>query len=220
VRFHLTHRVVNLMRGKFITIEGQDGAGKTTNVDVIKQCLSDASINYVHSREPGGTKLGEAVRELILTSGDATIGDTAELLLMFAARAQHIEELIEPALSKGQWVLCDRFTDATYAYQGGGREMVMDNIKLLENYVQGNLRPDLTVLLDLPVEVGENRAGLRSEPDRFEQQKRDFKQKVRSCYLERASAEPSRITVVDASRGIDEVQVSVRKLIERFIANG
>ncbi len=208
------------MRGKFITIEGQDGAGKTTNVDVIKRCLETANIDYVHSREPGGTKLGETVRELILNSSDASIGDTAELLLMFAARAQHIEELIEPALSKGQWVLCDRFTDATYAYQGGGRRMPIGDIQLLENYVQASLRPDLTVLLDLPVDVGETRAGSRSDPDRFEQQKHEFKHRVRECYLDRARAEPSRISVIDASKGIGEVEASVARLIKRFIANG
>ncbi|MFT6409086.1 MAG: dTMP kinase [Arenicella sp.] len=208
-----------MTRGKFITIEGQDGAGKTTNVEVIKRFLHAASIAFVHSREPGGTALGESIRELILNSGDERIGDKAELLLMFAARAQHIQDVIEPALARGDWVLCDRFTDATYAYQGGGRGMPMQYISQLEHYVQAALRPDLTVLLDLPVELGESRAGQRSEPDRFEQQKIKFKQDVRDCYLARASAEPDRIKIIDASQSIDAVSNAINVTIEAFVAD-
>jgi len=204
-------------RGKFITIEGQDGAGKTTNIEVMKRYLEEADISFIQSREPGGTSLGESIRELLLNSSDARIGDKAELLLMFAARAQHIQEVIEPALSRGDWVLCDRFTDATYAYQGGGRGMNETDISDLEQNVQGSLHPDLTILLDLPVEVGESRAGQRSEPDRFEQQKLQFKQQVRDSYLSRATIEPDRIKVVDAS--IDEVRDSINITLKAFVDN-
>lgn len=208
-----------MARGKFITIEGQDGAGKTTNIEVLKQCLEHSRIPFIQSREPGGTELGESVRGLLLDSSDDFIGNKAELLLMFAARAQHIQEVIEPALSEGKWVLCDRFTDATYAYQGGGRGMNMADIALLEDYVQGELNPDLTILLDLPVEVGESRAGQRSTPDRFEKQQLDFKQHVRNCYLERATAEPNRIKVIDASLSIDQVSSAINSTLSEFISN-
>lgn len=208
-----------MKRGKFITIEGQDGAGKTTNIDVMKRYMQAANISFVQSREPGGTPLGESVRELILNSGDERIGNKAELLLMFAARAQHILEVIEPALERGDWVLCDRFTDATYAYQGGGRGMTVSDISELEQYVQGDLRPDLTILLDLPVEVGESRAGQRSAPDRFEQQKLNFKQQVRDHYLARAAAEPKRIKIIDASQSIEAVKASINDAMKEYIGN-
>ncbi|MFQ3246826.1 MAG: dTMP kinase [Arenicella sp.] len=208
-----------MIRGKFITIEGQDGAGKTTNAEVVKGFLEAAGIPFVHSREPGGTALGESIRDMILNSGDERIGDKAELLLMFAARAQHIQDVIEPALARGDWVMCDRFTDATYAYQGGGRGMPMKHISQLEDYVQGSLRPDLTVLLDLPVELGEHRAGQRSDPDRFEQQQLNFKQSVRDCYLARASAEPNRIKVIDASQSVDAVSCAIDAAMEAFVAD-
>jgi len=208
-----------MTRGKFLTIEGQDGAGKTTNIKVMKGCLESANVSYVHSREPGGTALGESIRELILNSSDQRIGNKAELLLMFAARAQHIQDVIEPALARGDWVLCDRFTDATYAYQGGGRAMSMTDIATLEDYVQGSLKPDLTILLDLPVDVGESRAGQRSEPDRFEQQKLNFKQQVRETYLARASAEPQRIKTVDAAQPIEQVSDSIEQLMQTFLDN-
>ncbi len=207
-----------MTRGKLITIEGQDGAGKSTNIDVVKNVLSEQNLGFVHSREPGGTPFGESVRELLLNSGDETIGDTAELLMMFAARAQHIETIIEPALAVGKWVLCDRFTDATYAYQGGGRGISMRVIESLEQNVQGDLRPDLTILLDLPVELGESRAGKRSEPDRFELQMVEFKQRVRDCYLQRAIDEPQRIKVVDASHSIEQVKASINNIVHAFIA--
>jgi dTMP kinase len=152
-------------RGKFITIEGQDGAGKSTNVTVVKDWLAEQGIEFKHSREPGGTHFGETIRDLILNSASGQsrvsgFGDKAELLLLFAARAQHIEEVIEPTLAGGNWLLCDRFTDATYAYQGGGRGLSWDDIAQLEQAVQGSLRPNLTILLDLPVELGESRTGV------------------------------------------------------------
>jgi len=204
--------------GKFISIEGQDGAGKSTNVEVIKQHLNRTGISFVHTREPGGTEFGESIRTLLLNSGDEQVGDEAELLLMFAARTQHLKEVIRPAIERGDWVLCDRFTDATYAYQGGGRGLPEETIGALENIVQGSLRPDLTLLLDLPVEVGESRAGQRSKPDRFELQKLEFKQRVRDCYLARAKAEPNRIKVIDASLDLADVENATITALDRFIA--
>lgn len=206
-----------MRRGQFITIEGQDGAGKSTNVAVIKDCLENAKISYIRSREPGGTPLGESLRELLLGSKDSSIGNKAELLLIFAARAQHIQDVIEPALARGQWVLCDRFTDATYAYQSGGRGMPAHEIAELEVHVQGALRPDLTLLLDIPVELGASRASQRSEPDRFELQQQEFKQKVRDCYLDRASNEPARIKTIDSSRSFDDVKLQVEGIMTSFI---
>lgn len=205
-----------MQRGKFITIEGQDGAGKSTNVAVIEAWLSENGIDYVQSREPGGTKFGERVRELILGSNDDNFGSDAELLLMFAARAQHILEVIEPALQAGKWLLCDRFTDATYAYQGGGRGICMATIEALEQTVQGSLRPDLTILLDLPVALGESRAGARSAADRFEQQKLDFKQRVRDIYLERAEQHPERIKIIDASASLQQVETAIRSVLTSY----
>jgi len=208
-------------RGKLITIEGQDGAGKSTNVAVIESWLEKQEIEYIQTREPGGTQFGETIRELILNSDDTQFGDKAELLLMFAARAQHIEDVIEPALVQGQWVLCDRFTDATYAYQGGGRGVSMDDISQLENNVQGELRPDLTLLLDLPIELGESRIRLRdnsSEADRFEQQQQDFKQRVRDTYLSIAKKYPSRVKVIDASNSVSEVKAAVETVLSKFFS--
>ncbi|MFT6006283.1 MAG: dTMP kinase [Pseudoalteromonas tetraodonis] len=203
-------------RGSFITIEGQDGAGKSTNVEVVQAYLQQHDIDFVHTREPGGTTFGEQVRDLLLGSGDDSLGEMAELLLVFAARAEHIKQVIEPALSQGKWVLCDRFTDATYAYQGGGRGMSMSEIAKLEQSIQGSLRPDLTLLLDLPVELGESRAGQRSEPDRFEKQQIGFKQKVRDCYLQRAAAEPKRIKLIDASQSLQDVKDQILKALTEF----
>ena len=206
------------MRGKFITIEGQDGAGKSTNVSAMQEYLSSNSIDFIHTREPGGTELGEKLRELLLNSSES-IADKSELLMMFAARAQHIESVIEPALSSGTWVLCDRFTDASYAYQGAGRGISFDDIALLESYVQQGLTPDLTLVLDLPVQLSEQRAGQRSAPDRFEQQQQDFKQKVRDCYLRRAQDEPTRMKVIDAAKPLDDVKVSVINVLSEFCSS-
>jgi len=205
-----------MVRGKFITVEGQDGAGKSTNIGVIQEHLKQLGIKFVHTREPGGTRFGEQLRELLLNSGDEHFGDKAELLLVFAARAQHLEEVILPALERGDWVLCDRFTDATYAYQGAGRGINKNDIVALEQNVQGDLRPDLTILLDVPVETGVSRAGQRSAPDRFEQQQLSFKKKVRNCYLERAKAEPARIKLVDAGESLEQVKQSVVEILTQF----
>ena len=204
------------MRGKFITIEGQDGAGKSTNIDVIQQFLNNKGIKFVSTREPGGTPLGELLRDTVLNSDSEFIGDKAELLIMFAARAQHLNQVILPALERGEWVLSDRFTDATYAYQGAGRELGMDDIQTLEALVQGTTQPDLTLLLDLPVNLGVSRAGRRSEPDRFEAQALEFKTRVRECYLCRAKDQPQRIKVIDASQSLASVQRAVEETLEAF----
>ena len=153
--------------GKFITVEGVEGVGKTTNITFIKEWLDRHDIAHITTREPGGTPLAEDIRELLLSPRDEAVNENTELLLMFAARAQHLAEVIVPALDGGQWVLCDRFTDATYAYQGGGRGVAMEKIALLENLVQGELRPDMTLVLDIPVAQGLERARNRSEPDRL-----------------------------------------------------
>jgi len=205
-----------MRRGKFITIEGQDGAGKSTNIKVVEKFLQQKGILFVHSREPGGTPFGENIRKTLLNSTDDKIGNTAELLLIFAARAQHIEQVIEPALASGKWVVCDRFTDATYAYQGAGRALDLTMIAQLEQDVQGALRPDLTLLLDLPIEIGASRAGQRSEPDRFELQKVEFKQRVREGYLSLLKQHPERIKVVDASLDILSVAQKIEHLLQDF----
>jgi dTMP kinase len=194
------------MQGKFITLEGTEGAGKSTALSYVEGKIRAAGIDLIVTREPGGTALGEKIRALLLDKNHSAMCDDTELLLMFAARAQHLDELILPALSKGQWVLCDRFTDATYAYQGGGRGLNVDHIVTLENLVQGDLRPDVTLLLDIPVEQGLARAGERGELDRFEQEKVEFFERVRRTYLDRAAQYPDQYRVIDASKSIDEVQ--------------
>ncbi|MDH5776740.1 MAG: dTMP kinase [Gammaproteobacteria bacterium] len=205
------------MRGKFITIEGGEGVGKTTNINFIQELLSQAQVDFISTREPGGTPFAEKIRDLLLDAKQTRISDDTELLMMFAARAQHLAELILPALDKGQWVICDRFTDATYAYQGGGRGIDNDRIKVLEDWVQGDLRPDLTLLLDVPVEVGMKRASERSAPDRFEQEQNEFFQRVRTAYLQRAEAEPQRYRVIDASLALDAVQSQIRAVLEEVV---
>ncbi|MEH6469331.1 MAG: dTMP kinase [Porticoccus sp.] len=205
--------------GQFITIEGVEGVGKTTNIDFIRQWLVQRNISHVATREPGGTPLAESIRELLLSPRDETVDENTELLMMFAARAQHLAEVIIPALERGQWVLCDRFTDATYAYQGGGRGVSMDKIAQLETLVQGELRPDLTLVLDIPVGIGLARAKNRSAPDRFEQEKIAFFERVRECYLARVKAEPHRYQVIDASQSLDRVQADIGAVLERCLGH-
>lgn len=207
------------MQGKFITVEGSEGVGKSSNLAYIEEYLCNAGIDIVRTREPGGTPLGEAVRELLLDARQNAMCDDTELLLMFAARAQHLTEVIRPALEAGQWVLCDRFTDATYAYQGGGRGVHMDRIRVLEEWVQGELRPDHTLLLDMPVADGLKRAGVRSEPDRFEQEQHAFFERVRETYLARAQAEPGRIHVIDASPALDKVQAQIATVLQQIVSS-
>ncbi|MGB5677018.1 MAG: dTMP kinase [Gammaproteobacteria bacterium] len=192
--------------GKFITLEGIEGVGKTTNRDYIRNVLERAGKTCVETREPGGTPLGEALRELLLQHKHEGMSADAELLMMFAARAEHLHKVILPALRAGKVVLCDRFTEATYAYQGGGRGLNHKKISDLENWVQGDLRPDLTIILDAPVAIGRQRAGQRSTPARIEKEQHDFFERVRHTYLELARHYPERIAVIDASVAIDKVQ--------------
>ena len=198
-----------MTRGKFITLEGGEGVGKTTNLAFIKDYLQQHNIPVIVTREPGGTALAEKIRHLLLDKDSEAVSEHAELLLIFAARAQHIKHVIEPALARGEWVLCDRFTDATYAYQGGGRNMRISTIEWLENLVQGNLRPDLTLLLDAPVEIGIERARVRSEFDRFESEKISFFEHVRRAYLLQAELHPERIKLIKANQPLVDVQRAI-----------
>lgn len=205
------------MIGKFITVEGGEGVGKTTNLDFIHQYLLAAGKDVVVTREPGGTPLGEAIRGLLLDPEYKGMDSTCELQLMFAARAEHLARVIRPAIENGQWVLCDRFTDATYAYQGGGRGIDSDVIARLEELVQGDFRPDLTLLLDVPVEIGLSRAGKRGELDRFEQEQVEFFERVRNCYLTMAKQHGERYRVIDASLPLAEVQSRLESLVSLFM---
>ncbi|RLW66665.1 MAG: dTMP kinase [gamma proteobacterium symbiont of Stewartia floridana] len=207
----------NTLKGRFITVEGGEGAGKSSNLDFIRNLLNSAGKQVVFTREPGGTPLGEAIRDLLLGHQHTGMADDTELLLMFAARAEHLQQKIIPALQQGQWVLCDRFTDASYAYQGAGRGLASERIASLEQFVQGELRPDLTLLLDLPVEQGLARAGQRSEPDRFEKQEMSFFEKVRTGYLEIAAREPHRVKIVDASKPLETVQQQIHSVVSTFL---
>ena len=206
-----------MSRGKFITLEGSEGAGKTTAIEAIRAWAKSAGVEIVVTREPGGTPTAEKIRELLLDKNNKDIVPDTELLLMFAARAQHLNELILPTLKKGVWVICDRFTDATYAYQGGGRNIDKQRIAQLENWVQGDMRPDLTLLLDLPVETGLARASNRSEPDRFEIEKTSFFERVRHVYLDRARQFPQQFRVIDASQSIADVQRQIHNSLNEFL---
>lgn len=207
----------SVTKGQFITVEGTEGVGKSTNMAFIETWLKNTGKELVVTREPGGTELGEKLRAVLLDAKEQSMCDDTELLLMFAARAQHIQEIIQPALDAGKWVLCDRFTDATYAYQGGGRGIDMSRIAQLEQWVQGDLRPDMTLILDLPVAIGLERAGKRSTPDRFELEKHDFFNKVRDTYLARAKAQPERYQVIDASPSISDVQTAIQAVLEKMV---
>ena len=206
------------MKGAFITVEGADGAGKTTHLDFIQRWLTARGAAVVRTREPGGTALGELLRKILLDNDDAVpISDRAELLLIFAARTQHLDEVIVPALTAGKWVLCDRFTDATYAYQGGGRGIDDAAIAALERWAQGTLQPDLTVVLDVPVEVGEARTRRRGAArDRFERQAREFKQAVRRVYRERAAEFKHRIKMINADQSVEQVCAELETLLDTF----
>ncbi len=206
-----------MSKGRFITLEGGEGAGKSTCIPLIEEQIRQAGHDVILTREPGGTNLAEHIRELLLAPGDTKIHEGTELLLMFAARAQHINEKILPALQQGKYVVCDRFTDATYAYQGGGRGIAKERIAQLEQWVQGDLRPDLTLLFDIPVEAGLARANNRSEPDRFESEEVAFFERVRSTYLEAANAEPQRFRVIDASQPLGAVTTQLSGAISTFL---
>ncbi|AMK77845.1 MULTISPECIES: dTMP kinase [Methylomonas] len=199
-----------MTRGRFITLEGGEGVGKSTNLQFIKQLLEERGIPFVLTREPGGTGIAEKIRGILLERQEESLTEQAELLLVFAARAQHIQQVILPALQQGQWVVCDRFTDATYAYQGGGRNMNLQTIAWLENTVQGSLRPDLTFVFDAPIEIGMQRAKHRGELDRFETEQLAFFERVRQAYLQRAATDLQRYKIIDASLPLHEVQRQLR----------
>jgi dTMP kinase len=199
--------------GLFITLEGPEGAGKSTNRDYLAARLREQGLDVVLTREPGGTPLAEKVRELLLAPSDEVMAADTELLLVFAARAQHLAQVIRPALERGVVVLCDRFTDATYAYQGGGRGLSVERIAVLEQFVQGELRPDLTLVFDLPVEVGLARAAARGRLDRFEQEGQAFFEAVRQAYLQRARREPQRYDLLDAAQPLEAVQRAIDALL-------
>jgi len=203
--------------GLFITLEGPEGAGKSTNREYLAERLRAAGIEVLLTREPGGTPLAERIREVLLTPGDEVMNPDTELLLVFAARAQHLAEVIRPALARGAVVLCDRFTDSTYAYQGGGRGLSVERIATLEQFVQGELRPDLTLVFDLPVEVGLARASARGRLDRFELEGRVFFDAVRQAYLKRAAADPARYLLVDASQPLTQVQQALDALLPKLL---
>ena len=205
------------MTGLFITLEGPEGAGKSTNREYLAERLRAEGIDVVLTREPGGTPLAERIRELLLAPSDEAMCADTELLLVFAARAQHLAQVIRPALARGAVVLCDRFTDATYAYQGGGRGLSQERIATLETFVQGELRPDLTLVFDLPVEVGLARASARGRLDRFEPEGRTFFDAVRTTYLKRAEAQPERYRMVDAAQTLEQVQVQLDALLPQLL---
>jgi dTMP kinase len=206
-----------MTRGKFITIEGGEGVGKSTQIVALRDLLAARGIEVVFTREPGGTRRAERIRELLLETSDESMPAICELLLMFAARSTHIENVIRPALERGAWVVCDRFTDATYAYQGGGRGLPREHIATLEKLVQRDLQPDLTLLLDAPLEISSARASARNaaagSSDRFEREQREFFERVRGTYLDRARTEPNRFVLIDAAASVDAVTQSLRHAI-------
>lgn len=203
---------------RFITVEGVEGAGKSSNLRFVRGLLEREGREVVTTREPGGTVLGEEIRDLLLGHRDEGMAADTELLLMFAARAEHLDRVILPALSAGKWVLCDRFTDASFAYQGGGRGLESARIARLAGWVHGDFMPGLTLLLDLPVDEGLARAGGRAEPDRFECERSEFFERVRTCYLDLAAREPERFRVIDASAPMTEVQDRLREVLEDWLS--
>ncbi len=204
-------------RGKFITLEGLEGVGKTSNRQLIENQLSNAGIAFIGTREPGGTDIGERLRELVLHA-DGSIQAETELLIMAASRLEHVERLIEPALKRGEWVLCDRYLDASVAYQGAGRQLGIERVVQLHELMGLTLKPDLTLLLDMPVEAGLERMAARGKPDRIERESLAFFERAREAYLQRAKADPERVKVIDASRSLDvvgqEVAMAVQLLID------
>ena len=199
------------MKGKFITFEGIDGAGKSSHVDWLAERLRQRGLTVQVTREPGGTALGEKLRELLLNQ---PMHLETETLLMFAARREHLAQLIEPALARGEWVVCDRFTDATHAYQGGGRGLERSKLQILEHWVHDHLQPNLTLLFDLPLEVARERIAVASRSlDRFEQERADFHERVRQAYMERAHAHPERIRVIDAKNTLDDIRKRLEEII-------
>lgn len=206
-------------RGMFITVEGGEGVGKSTNLAFIAEQIRASGHELVTTREPGGTAIAESIRRLFLEQSAEPMAEMTELLLVFAARAQHLDRVIKPALEAGKWVLCDRFTDATYAYQGGGRGLSAEIISELEKLVQRELRPNVTFLLDAPVEIGAARVAERGASDRLESEQQVFFQRVRDCYLQRARAEPQRFRVIDASLSLVQVQTQLQTALLQLLKN-
>lgn len=204
-------------KGFFITFEGVEGAGKTTNIDYIAEKIKASGQDILLTREPGGTTLGEAIRELLISKELPEMHRDTELLLIFAARAEHVQKVIIPALNEGKWVLCDRFTDASYAYQGAGRGIELGKIQQLESLVQGKLRPDMTFLFDLDADIGLSRAQSRGDTDRFEQQHIDFFNRVRNQYLAMAESEPSRYTIINAQFELVLVQQQIDGILKKLL---
>jgi dTMP kinase len=200
-----------MSRGKFITLEGIDGAGKSTHLSFIAERLRTLGKAVLTTREPGGTPLGEMLRDMVLSQ---SMHVETETLIMFASRREHIDKVIVPALEKGIWVISDRFTDATFAYQGGGRGIAIERLKLLEDWVQNGLQPDLTFLFDVSSELSQQRLAFNQSLDRFEQEKQDFFKRVRDSYLDRAHAFRQRMRVIDASRGIADIQAELGNLLD------
>jgi dTMP kinase len=198
-------------------MEGGEGVGKSTNIEFIQKILADQNIGSIVTREPGGTPLAEEIREVLIKNREEKVVSETELLLMFAARAQHLHQKILPALESGTWVISDRFTDATYAYQSGGRGVPAEKVALLENFVQGDVRPDLTLLLDAPIAIGMARAKNRGALDRFEEEQAEFFNNVRNNYLTRAKAEPNRFKVIDASQSLDAVQADITRALNKTL---
>jgi dTMP kinase len=205
--------------GKFITVEGIEGVGKSTNIEFLAALIEEKGLKVIRTREPGGTPMAERIRSLLLEHGEEPMTDIAELLLFFASRSLHIQNAIKPALQAGQWVVCDRFTDASRAYQGDGRGLNQDTINTLADWVQEDLQPDMTVLLDAPAEVGMDRAGRRGAADRLEIEKTDFYARVREGYLALAKSEPHRFIVIDASRPLSQVQADIAENFTGLLSN-
>ncbi len=212
----MTSKTEKMTQGCFITLEGSEGVGKSTNLAFIQRWLEEQGHQPMMTREPGGTPLAEEIRELLLSQREEKVSQKAELLLMFAARAQHLDEKILPELARGGCVVSDRFTDATYAYQGYARGLNLDWIAQLEQLVQEKVRPDLTILLDLPTEVARQRMNKRGTTDRFEQEQSEFFDRVRQGYLTRAEAEPDRFAVIDAGQTLEKVQLDIAEVLQRF----
>jgi dTMP kinase len=206
-----------MRRGRFISVEGIEGVGKSSNIDVLVSHIKEAGYEVLTTREPGGTPLAEDIRQLLMHRGDEPIPEIAELLMMFAARSLNVNNNIRPALDAGRWVVCDRFTDSSRAYQSGGRGLPMATVNELAEWVHGDLWPDLTILLDAPVEVGMARAGNRSAPDRIEQEENAFFARVRESYLQQAIAEPDRFVVLDTTRDLVAVQADVIATVQQLI---
>lgn len=207
---------MTVSRGRFISLEGLEGVGKTTNREVIESHLQSARIDYIATREPGGTASGEKLRHVVLDAQGSMQAET-ELMIMVASRIELVASLIEPALQAGQWVLCDRYIDASIAYQGAGRQLGVDRVVELHELMGVTLRPDLTILLDMPVGQGLSRMAARGEPDRIERERPEFFERARAAYLERAQAEPDRFKIIDAAKTLEEVAVSVGIVMQQFI---